>query len=123
MLRSAAMSLNPLSHPSGSDSSTPHPAIPFGTLYKFTKVFSPSIRPPIQLDDPNSQENFFKETTLPLVKDVLDGQNCLLFAYGPTGSGKTWTVQGEGEDAGLLPRAMDVIWRSVEGKESKSMVS
>lgn len=56
--------------------------------------------------------------------DFLAGQNCLLYAYGTSGSGKTHTVQGgEGEMAGLLPRVMDVVWRSLEGKESKSLVS
>lgn len=47
------------------------------------------------------------------------GENCLLFAYGPTGSGKTWTVQGgKGgeEEVGILPRVLDVVWRSLEGK-------
>lgn len=95
--------------PSSSGSQT----APFGALYKFTKVF-PSFPAPTQAD-------FFTSTTLPLVHDFLNGENCLLFAYGPTGSGKTWTVQGdEGVNAGLLPRVMDVVWRSLEGKEGKS---
>jgi kinesin family protein 20 len=97
-------------------------SVSFGTLYKFTRVFSPSNNPAPLISDPNSQANFFKQTTLPLIQDLFNGQNCLLFAYGPTGSGKTWTVQGDGEDPGLLPRAMDVIWNSVKGKESKSML-
>lgn len=120
------MNLNPLSHSSGSMDSANPTAVPFGTIYKFTKVFAPSDLPTSSIPapaDPNSQANFFKETTLPLIQDLFDGQNCLLFAYGPTGSGKTWTVQGGAEDPGLLPRAMDVIWNSVKGKESQSMVS
>ncbi|KAI5478637.1 kinesin family member 20/23 [Pseudohyphozyma bogoriensis] len=79
-------------------------------LYKFTSIHSPST----------TQSQFFEATTLPLVKDFLGGQNCLLFAYGTTGSGKTWTVQGGsqgGEDAGVLPRVLDVVWRSLEGKD------
>lgn len=102
-------------------------ASPIGTVYKFTKVFSPSTSCPTSIVTPiieDTQSSFFRETTLPLVHDFLAGQNCLLFAYGPTGSGKTWTVQGgEGEKAGLLPRVMDVVWRSLQGKESKSNVS
>ena len=67
----------------------------------------------------HSQAHFFTETTLPLVRDFLSGENCLLFAYGPTGSGKTWTVQGgEGENKGILPRVMEVVWESLKGKES-----
>lgn len=53
------------------------------------------------------------------MRDFLSGENCLLFAYGPTGSGKTWTVQGgEGENKGILPRVMEVVWESLKGKES-----
>jgi kinesin family protein 20 len=117
------MQLNPSSHPSLPDDAAPCPTrtscAPFGTVYKFTSVFAPSETTP-----ETSQADFFKDTTLPLVHDFLGGENCLLFAYGTTGSGKTWTVQGqEGEKAGLLPRVMDVVWRSLEGKESKSNVS
>lgn len=67
----------------------------------------------------HSQAAFFRATTLPLVHDFVGkGENCLLFAYGPTGSGKTWTVQGgQGAEAsGILPRVMDVVWRSLQHK-------
>lgn len=95
-----------------------------GTVYKFTQVFLPSVSSPLTPPPAaDSQAAFFKTTTLPLIHDFLGGENCLLFAYGPSGSGKTWTVQGgEGESSGLLPRVMDVVWRSLEGRESKSLV-
>ncbi len=37
----------------------------------------------------------------------------LLFAYGITNSGKTYTVNGEPEQAGILPRSLDVIFNSM----------
>ncbi|CAK5280060.1 unnamed protein product [Mycena citricolor] len=45
------------------------------------------------------------------------GQNGLLFAYGVTNSGKTYSVQGGAESgsAGILPRSLDVIFNSIEG--------
>ncbi|EGO05186.1 hypothetical protein SERLA73DRAFT_157806 [Serpula lacrymans var. lacrymans S7.3] len=63
------------------------------------------------------QSEFFEKTTLPLVRDLLDGQNGLLFTYGVTNSGKTYTVQGGNEpgSAGILPRALDAIFNSIEG--------
>ncbi|SCV75006.1 BQ2448_8035 [Microbotryum intermedium] len=95
---------------------TQHASAPVGSIYKFTKVFAPS-----DTVAETSQAEFFRATTLPLVHDFLHGENCLLFAYGTTGSGKTWTVQGEeGEKAGILPRVMDVVWRSLQGKSSTS---
>lgn len=39
-------------------------------------------------DETTSQKKFFDETTLPLVADFIHGQNCLVFTYGVTNSGK-----------------------------------
>lgn len=71
------------------------------------------------------QEEFFSRTTLPLVRDLLDGQNGLLFAYGVTNSGKTYTIQGGGEpgSAGILPRSLDVLFNSIDGLHSDGRVS
>lgn len=102
--------------------STTNPDPSGGTVYKFTHVFSSSASTTIDLPL-NTQEGFFESTTLPLVTDFLAGHNCLMFAYGASGSGKTYTVQGKaGEAAGLLPRALDVIWKSIEGHETTSLV-
>ncbi|KAH7927415.1 kinesin-domain-containing protein [Leucogyrophana mollusca] len=80
------------------------------SIYKFSHVFLPAT----------DQAGFFTKTTLPLVRDLLDGQNGLLFAYGVTNSGKTYTIQGgnEPDSAGILPRTLDVIFNSVDGLHS-----
>ena len=39
-------------------------------------------------DEKITQKDFFDATVLPLVKDILDGQNGLCFTYGVTNSGK-----------------------------------
>lgn len=31
----------------------------------------------------------------PMVNEVLEGFNCTIFAYGQTGTGKTYTMEGE----------------------------
>lgn len=31
----------------------------------------------------------------PVIKEVLAGYNCTVFAYGQTGTGKTFTMEGE----------------------------
>ncbi|PPQ62776.1 hypothetical protein CVT24_000470 [Panaeolus cyanescens] len=81
--------------------------IPPASSYTFSHVFPPNT----------TQSDFFTKTTLPLVKDVLFGQNALLFTYGVTNSGKTYTVQGgtDSGTAGILPRSLDVIFNSIEG--------
>jgi hypothetical protein len=47
-----------------------------------------------------------------------------VFAYGVTNSGKTYTITGaehEGEQ-GLLPRAVDVVFNSIDGMQSTANV-
>ncbi|XP_046579604.1 LOW QUALITY PROTEIN: kinesin-like protein KIF20B [Haliotis rubra] len=83
------------------------------TNYKFTfsKIFNQDT----------TQKEFFDETMLGLARDFIDGQNCLVFTYGVTSSGKTYTIQGKPHDAGLLPRALDVLFNSISGKQWPGM--
>jgi kinesin family protein 20 len=80
--------------------------VPPTSTYTFSHVFPPDT----------TQSDFFRRTTLPLVNDVLQGQNSLLFAYGATNSGKTFTVQGGSDEttAGIVPRTLDVLFNSIE---------
>ena len=41
-----------------------------------------------------------------LVDDVFAARNALLFAYGMTNAGKTYTVLGEEGSPGLIPQAL-----------------
>jgi hypothetical protein len=82
--------------------------------YNFTRVFDPAA----------TQAEFFKSTTLPLVQNLLQGENGLIFAYGVTNSGKTYTIQGgQGPgQGGILPRALNVIFTGLEGLHSDAPV-
>lgn len=37
----------------------------------------------------------------------------LLFTYGITSSGKTWTIQGPPDNPGIVPRTLDVLFNSI----------
>ena len=50
------------------------------------------------------------------MEDFLQGQNQLLFTYGATCSGKTFTIQGESDNPGILPRALDVLFNTINDK-------
>ncbi|KAJ9103257.1 hypothetical protein QFC21_002680 [Naganishia friedmannii] len=82
-------------------------------IYSFNHVFGP--------DTP--QNTFFETTTLPLVEQALQGESGLMFSYGVSNSGKTYTIQGggddktQGADRGMIPRSIDVIFNSIEGLE------
>jgi kinesin family member 20 len=90
-------------------------ATPTSSIYTFTHVFPPTTQQP----------EFFAKTTLPLVRSLFDGEDGLLFAYGVTNSGKTYTMQGGSEQssAGILPRSIDVLFNSIEGLHGSSKVS
>lgn len=47
----------------------------------------------------------------------------ILFAYGITNSGKTYTVNGEPEQAGVLPRSLDIIFNSIVDVQTPRYVS
>ena len=51
---------------------------------------------------------------------VIDGFNVCIFAYGPTGTGKTFTMMGDGttQKRGLAPRVLEKIFDLAESNES-----
>lgn len=50
----------------------------------------------IQVFGPNAQQkDLYEQAVIPIVNEVLDGFNCTIFAYGQTGTGKTYTMEGE----------------------------
>lgn len=63
----------------------------------------------------STQQNLFDETVRPLVASVLEGYNGCVFAYGQTGTGKTYTMEGIDtmEDKGIVPRTFDQIWAHI----------
>ena len=94
------------------------------TKYIFSKVFGSQASTSANTQQDMSQAAFFQHTTLPLVQALLSGESGLMFTYGVTNSGKSHTVIGNSSagGAGILPRALDVIFNSIEGLESKSSI-
>uniref|UniRef100_A0A0N5BBY6 Kinesin-like protein n=1 Tax=Strongyloides papillosus TaxID=174720 RepID=A0A0N5BBY6_STREA len=76
---------------------------PSEAVYKFTEVF----------DESCGQRDVFNRASLDLIRGALNGVDGLLFTYGTTGSGKTHTITGEPRNAGILPRAVDVVFNSL----------
>ena len=81
----------------------------------------------------SSQEKLFNHAVVPIVKEVMDGFNCTIFAYGQTGTGKTYTMEGgprESDDgrklsaaAGVIPRAIKWIFDTIEANNIDSKVN
>jgi len=74
--------------------------------FTFTKVFPPET----------SQKDFFDGTVHSVTSDFVNGQNCLVFTYGVTNSGKTYTIQGDQSNPGILPRCLDVIFSRISSR-------
>ncbi|XP_038147676.1 kinesin-like protein KIF20B isoform X6 [Cyprinodon tularosa] len=75
-----------------------------GQRFQFSKVYGPET----------TQSELFEGTVRDLVKDVLEGGNSLVFTYGVTNSGKTFTFLGPDSEAGILPRSLHVIFSSIQ---------
>ncbi|KAH0942675.1 hypothetical protein BRARA_A02406 [Brassica rapa] len=82
--------------------------------FAFDKVFGPA----------SQQKDLYDQAISPIVFEVLEGYNCTIFAYGQTGTGKTYTMEGgarkkNGEfpsDAGVIPRAVKQIFDILEAQ-------
>ncbi|KAL4612030.1 hypothetical protein ACB092_08G169400 [Castanea dentata] len=71
--------------------------------YSFDKVFHPG----------SSQDEVFSEVE-PVIKSALDGYNACIFAYGQTGTGKTFTMEGSPDSPGMVPRSIEALFKQVE---------
>ncbi|MBA0565092.1 hypothetical protein Golob_009984, partial [Gossypium lobatum] len=75
----------------------------------------------------SQQKELFELAVSPIVNEVLEGYNCTIFAYGQTGTGKTYTMEGgarkkNGEfpsDAGVIPRAVKQIFDILEAQSAE----
>ncbi|KAB1224008.1 hypothetical protein CJ030_MR2G007944 [Morella rubra] len=85
-------------------------------VFTFDKVFGPKAQ----------QRSIYDQAIAPIVTEVLEGFNCTVFAYGQTGTGKTYTMEGglrnKGADlpaeAGVIPRAVRQIFDMLEAQNA-----
>ncbi|KAB8337202.1 hypothetical protein FH972_021504 [Carpinus fangiana] len=87
--------------------------------YTFDRVFSPAA----------DQAMVFDEVVAPIMDEVLAGFNCTIFAYGQTGTGKTYTMSGDisdvlplPDDAGIIPRVLHSLFTKLENQKSDNSV-
>ncbi|XP_032714795.1 kinesin-like protein KIF3B [Lontra canadensis] len=68
------------------------------------------------------QFELYDETFRPLVDSVLQGFNGTIFAYGQTGTGKTYTmegVRGDPEKRGVIPNSFDHIFTHISRSQNQ----
>uniref|UniRef100_A0A8C8HPS6 Kinesin heavy chain n=1 Tax=Oncorhynchus tshawytscha TaxID=74940 RepID=A0A8C8HPS6_ONCTS len=74
--------------------------------FQFDRVFQPNT----------TQEQVYNACAQKIVKDVLEGYNGTIFAYGQTSSGKTHTMEGNLHDTdgmGIIPRIVQDIFNYI----------
>ncbi|XP_010111461.2 kinesin-like protein KIN-10B isoform X2 [Morus notabilis] len=81
-----------------------------------------------QLDSFFGQEDkninkIFEREVRPLIPGIFHGCNGTVFAYGATGSGKTYTMQGTNDQPGIMPLAMSTILSMCERTGSRAEIS
>ncbi|CAI9627293.1 unnamed protein product [Alternaria burnsii] len=87
--------------------------------YQFDKVFSPAA----------DQAMIYDEVVAPILDEVINGFNCTIFAYGQTGTGKTYTMTGDisnvlplPDAAGIVPRVLYALFERLEADEIDNSV-
>ncbi|KAL7732009.1 hypothetical protein ACLKA6_015773 [Drosophila palustris] len=80
--------------------------------YIFKHVFQPDA----------TQQDVFASVAQPLVDNLVRGRNSLLFTYGVTGSGKTYTMTGNSRHRGIMPRCLDLLFRTISDYQAKKFV-
>ncbi|KAH8385443.1 hypothetical protein KR009_008140, partial [Drosophila setifemur] len=59
-------------------------------------------------------EVIYNDMCYSLVESTVEGYNATIFAYGQTGCGKTYTMQGDGNiSGGIIPKCFDHIFESI----------
>ena len=66
------------------------------SLYKYDIIF----------DEKSSQEKVYESTSYHLIPYILEGYNATIFAYGATGTGKTYTMLGKNDNIGIMIRTI-----------------
>ncbi|NWU59006.1 KI20A protein, partial [Dromas ardeola] len=79
--------------------------------FTFSQVFGPET----------TQSEFFEGSMKEIVRAYVNGVNGLVFTYGVTNAGKTFTIQGTSKDFGILPRSLDVIFNHIRGRHYLKM--
>ncbi|KAM0896675.1 hypothetical protein ACQ4PT_023046 [Festuca glaucescens] len=74
--------------------------------FKFDRVYTPK-------DD---QAEVYADAS-PLVTSVLDGYNVCIFAYGQTGTGKTFTMEGTDRNRGVNYRTLEELFKIAEERK------
>lgn len=80
----------------------------------------------------SNQIDVYRAVVKPLIDQVLQGFNCTVFAYGQTGTGKTYTMEGgrsetgvnweDDPESGIIPRAISQLFETLDGHNDFTVI-
>ena len=79
-------------------------------VFKFDRIFSEN----------STQQEIF-ESIQKNLNYVLDGYNSTIFTYGPTSTGKTYTMNGDNENPGIIPRTIVSLFQLKEKLQNSNI--
>uniref|UniRef100_F7AFU9 Kinesin-like protein n=1 Tax=Xenopus tropicalis TaxID=8364 RepID=F7AFU9_XENTR len=68
----------------------------------------------VAFDYTATQDTVYRLTTKGLIEGVISGYNATVFAYGPTGCGKTYTMLGTDWEPGIYIRTLNDLFKAIE---------
>lgn len=83
-----------------------------GQAYKFDKVFGSET----------STLEIYETHTKDIIASAVRGFNGTVFAYGQTSSGKTYTMRGNSSEPGIIPLAVQEIFKNIQEAEDREFL-
>ena len=90
-----------------------------GDQIKITKTKKISYNFDFVFNENTSQNEVYRYTTSSLINQVVEGYSATILAYGATGSGKTYTMVGKGDNTGIMIRSIKDLFRIINNDQSK----
>ena len=89
---------------------------------KVTKVKEAEFKFDFAFDEKADQAEIYQCTASHLVKQVINGFNATVYAYGATGTGKTYTMVGGGDNWGLMIRSISDLFKIINNEKEKNYI-
>jgi len=80
--------------------------------YSYDELWGPEIR----------NVDIFLKIGISVIKATMEGYHGVVFAYGQTSSGKTYSIHGSEQDPGIIPRAVQAMFEYIENTSDRDFL-
>ncbi|KAF4316358.1 hypothetical protein BBO99_00006583 [Phytophthora kernoviae] len=79
-------------------------------------------RAEVSIVNPSTQQQVYDTAATEIVEAVMEGYNGTIFAYGQTGAGKSHTMEGYGDQPGIIPNSFKHVFDKVAISKNKRIL-